>query len=72
MQQPPLTKSGTNLRTCKQAENPKYKVRRKGNAVHFPTLVEFCHLEHSELEKQFQKYKGRAVLHGDVVKDDPG
>ena len=30
------------------------------------------HLENSELEKKFQKYEGRVVLRGAVVKDDSG
>ena len=34
--------------------------------------MEVCHLKNSELESQFQKYKGRVVLRGDVVKDDSG
>ena len=32
----------------------------------------FCHLENSELEPQYQKYSGRVVLPGDIVKDDSG
>ena len=31
-----------------------------------------CHLKNSELEPKFQKYKGRVVPRGDIVKDDPG
>ena len=31
-----------------------------------------CHLENSELEPNFPKYKGRVVLRGDIVKDDSG
>ena len=31
-----------------------------------------CHLKNSELEPKFQKYKGRVVLRGDIVKDDSG
>ena len=31
-----------------------------------------CHLKNSELEPQFQKYKGRVVLRGDIVKDASG
>ena len=29
-----------------------------------------CHLQNAELEKKFQKNKGRVALRGDVVKDD--
>ena len=31
-----------------------------------------CHLKNSELEPKYQKYKGRIVLRGDIVKDDSG
>ena len=31
-----------------------------------------CHLKNSELEPEFQKYKGRVVLRGGIVKDDSG
>ena len=30
------------------------------------------HLKYSEFEPQYQKYKGRVVLRGDIVKDDSG
>ena len=34
--------------------------------------MDLCHLKNSELEPQYQKYKGRVVLRGDFVKDDSG
>ena len=34
--------------------------------------MDLCPLENSELEPQFQKYQGRVVLRGDIVKDDSG
>ena len=34
--------------------------------------MDLCHLKNSELEPQYQKYKGRVVLRGDIVKDDSG
>ena len=36
------------------------------------TLMYTCHLRNAELEPKLQKYKGRVVLRGDVVKDDSG
>ena len=36
------------------------------------SLRDLCHLENSDLEPQFQKYKERVVLRGDIVKDDSG
>ena len=32
--------------------------------------MDLCHLKNSELEPKLQKYKGRVVLRGDIVKDD--
>ena len=34
--------------------------------------MDLCHLKNSELEPQFQKYKDRVVLRGDIVKDASG
>ena len=31
--------------------------------------MDICHLKNAELEAKHQKYKGRIVLRGDVVKD---
>ena len=48
------------------------KQGKNGRKVHFASLRDLCHLKHSELEPKFQKYKGRVVLRGDIVKDDSG
>ena len=34
--------------------------------------MDLCHLKNSELEPQFQKYKGRVVFRRDIVKDGSG
>ena len=34
--------------------------------------MDLCHLKNSQLEPQYQKYKGWVVLRGDTVKDDSG
>ena len=34
--------------------------------------MDICHLKNAELEAKHQKYKGRIVLRGDIVKDDSG
>ena len=44
----------------------------KGVKVHFAPLMDICHLKNAELETKHQKYKGRVVLRGDIVKDDSG
>ena len=48
------------------------EARNEGRKVHFASLMDLCHLKNSELEPQFQKYKARVVLRGDIVKDDSG
>ena len=48
------------------------EARNEGRTMHFASLMDLCHLQNSELELQFQKYKGRVVLRGDIVKDDSG
>ena len=48
------------------------EARNKGREVHFASLNDLCHLKNSELEPQYQKYKGRVVFRGDNVKDDSG
>ena len=48
------------------------EARNKGRKVHFASLMDLCHLKNSELELQYQKYKGRVVLRSDIVKDDSG
>ena len=34
--------------------------------------MDICHLKNAELEAKHQKYRGRIVLRGDIVKDDSG
>ena len=48
------------------------EARTKGAKVHFASLMDICHLKNAELEAKHQKYKGRVVLRGDIVKDDSG
>ena len=48
------------------------KQGRRGATVHFASLMDICHLKNAELEAKHQKYKGRVVLRGDIVKDNSG
>ena len=48
------------------------EARTKGAKVHFASLMDICPLKNVELETKHQKYKGRVVLRGDIVKDDSG
>ena len=48
------------------------EARTNGAKVHFASLMDICHLKNAELETRHQKYKGRVVLRGDIVKDDSG
>ena len=48
------------------------EARTKGAKVHLPSLMDICYLKNAELEAKHQKYRGKVVLRGDVVKDDSG
>ena len=48
------------------------EARTSGAKVHFASLMDICHLKNAELEAKNQKYKGRVVLRGDIVKDNSG
>ena len=48
------------------------EARTSGAKGHYSSLVDICHLKNAELEAKDQKYKGRVVLRGDIVKDDTG
>ena len=48
------------------------EARTSGVKVHFASLMEICHLKNAELEAKHQKYKGRVVFRGDIVKNDSG
>ena len=48
------------------------KARKEGRKVHFASLMDLCHLKNAELETKHQKYNGRVVLRGDIVKDHSG
>ena len=48
------------------------EARTSGATVHFASFLDTCHLKNAELEAKHQKYKGRVVLRGDIVKDDSG
>ena len=48
------------------------EARTNGRKVHFTSLLDLCHLKNAELETKHQKYKGRVVLRGDIVKDASG
>ena len=48
------------------------EARTSGAKFHFASLMDICHLKNAELEAKHQKYKGRVVLRGDIVKDDSG
>ena len=38
----------------------------------FASFMDICHLKNAELLPKHQKYKGRVVLQGDIMKDDSG
>ena len=46
--------------------------RRAQKFILLASLMDICHLKNAELQAKHQKYKGRIVLRGDIVKDDSG
>ena len=48
------------------------EARKEGKTVHFPSLMDICHLKNAEMKPTHQKYKGPVVLRSDIVKDDSG
>ena len=48
------------------------EAKKKGRKIHLGLLMDLCHLKNAELEAKHQKYKGRVVLRGDIVKDNSG
>ena len=46
------------------------ETRTSGAKVHFASLMDTCLLKNAELDAKHQKYKGRVVFRGDIVKDD--
>ena len=64
--------SAWNLTKVRSKKEVIDEARTKGIKVHFASLMDICHLKNAELETKHQKYKGRVVLRGDIVKDDSG
>ena len=64
--------SAWNLTKVRSKETVIDEARTAGATVHFASLMDICHLKNAELEAKHQKYKGRVVLRGDIVKDDSG
>ena len=64
--------SAWNLTKVRSKKEVIDETRTSGSTVHFASLMDICHLKNAELEAKHQKYKGRVVLRGDIVKDNSG
>ena len=64
--------SAWNLTEVRSKKEVIDEARTKGAKVHFASLTDICHLKNAELGAKHQKYIGRVVLRGDIVKDDTG
>ena len=64
--------SAWNLTKVKSKKQVIDEARTSGATVHFASLMDICHLKNAELKAKHQKYKGRVVLRGDIVKDNSG
>ena len=72
-------KNGKNWRKFRRGTWRKSEVKKRWSMkqgpranVHFASLMDICHLRNAELEPKHQKYKGRVVLRGDIVREDSG
>ena len=63
------TMSAWDLTKVKSKKQVIDEARTSAATVHFSSLMDICHLKNAELEAKHQKYKGRVVLRGDIVKD---
>ena len=71
-----VDKEWTKLETIPSLELEKVKskkevvleAQRNKRKVQFATLLDICHSKNAELQPKLQKYKGRVVLRGDIVK----
>ena len=61
-------KSAWNLTKVRSKKEVIDVARTKGAKVHLASLMDICHLKNAELEAQQEKYKGRVVLRGEIVK----
>ena len=64
--------SAWNLTNVKSKKQVVEEARMSGATVHIASLMYICHLKNAELEAKHQKYKGRVVLRGVIVKDNSG
>ena len=64
--------SAWNLTKVRSKKEVIDEAKTLGATVHFASLLDICLLKNAELEAKHQKYKGRVVLRGDIVKDDSG
>ena len=64
--------SAWNLTKVRSEKEVIDEARMSGATVHFATLMDICLLKNAESEAKHQKYKGRVVLRGDIVKGDSG
>ena len=62
--------SAWNLTKVRSKKEVIDEARTIGAKVHFASLMDICRLKIAELEAKHQKYKGRVVLRGDIVKDN--
>ena len=65
--------SAWNLTKVRSKKEVIDEARTSCATVHFACIImDICHLKNAELEAKHQKYQGRIVLRGDIVKDGSG
>ena len=56
---------------ARMAINRSARSEEERKKVHFATLMDLCHLQNPELDKEFQKYQRTCGAEG-IVRDDSG
>ena len=64
--------SAWNLTKAKSKKQVIEEAKTAVATVHFASLMDMGHLKNAELAAKHQKFEGRVVLRGDLVKDDSG
>ena len=67
-----LEKMPWKLTNVKSKRKVVLEAQKEKTTVHFASLMDICHLKNAKVKPKFQKYKGRVVLRGDIVKDVSG
>ena len=62
-------KTSWDFSTVREKSDVKNEALKNKTTVHFGSIMELCHVKHSQLEAKYHRYKGRTVFRGDNIQD---